>query len=136
MGRRVSVVKLQKDYERVKQQHQTILSNYSTVRVDRNAGTSSGRSAGGSFSNAYDNSAGVDVGPHGSQQQQHHILQLQGQDVEDMIIEERAKDIQKINQDLVLVNEMFRCVLNQIDCHILNEWLQHIILSYSITSCN
>jgi hypothetical protein len=109
VARRVSVVKLQKDYEKIKVQYQTILSNYSTIRVDRSAGTSG--NADGSFSNAYDNSAGGFSAPQGrQQQQQHQMIQLQGQDVEDMIIEEREKDIQKINHDLVLVNEMFRCV--------------------------
>lgn len=36
------------------------------------------------------------------------VQTLQGQDVEDAIIEERERDIKKINEDLVLVNEMFR----------------------------
>ena len=108
VGRRVSVVKLQKDHERVKTQYQTILSNYSTVRVDRSAGAT--RDTDGSFSAAFDTDLGSTDSPRGRQQQQQQALMLHGQDVDDAIIEEREQDIKKINQDLVLVNEMFRWV--------------------------
>jgi hypothetical protein len=33
---------------------------------------------------------------------------MQGREVDDAIIEERERDIRKINQDLALVNEMFK----------------------------
>jgi hypothetical protein len=36
---------------------------------------------------------------------------LQGQEVDDAIMEERDRDIKKMNQDLLLVNEMFRYVI-------------------------
>jgi hypothetical protein len=46
------------------------------------------------------------------QQQQQRLMQitpvLQGQEVDDAIMEERDRDIKKMNQDLLLVNEMFR----------------------------
>ncbi|CAE7592611.1 SYP22 [Symbiodinium microadriaticum] len=105
VGRRVSVVKLQKDYERVKLQYQTILSNYASMRVDRTSAAAA-RSSDGTLSTTYDSgSAGADQQFSGQKQQ---ALMMQGQDVDDAIIEEREKDIKKINHDLVLVNEMFR----------------------------
>ena len=106
VGRRVSVVKLQKDYERVKTQYQTILSNYSTLRVDRSAGAG-GRDSDGPLSAAFDTDLSTTDSQRGGQRQQQAML-LHGQDVDDAIIEEREQDIRKINQDLVLVNEMFR----------------------------
>jgi hypothetical protein len=49
------------------------------------------------------------------QQQQQRLMQitpvLQGQEVDDAIMEERDRDIKKMNQDLLLVNEMFRYVI-------------------------
>lgn len=52
--------------------------------------------------------------PMTRQEQQQHLQQLrlqplmQGQEVDDAILEERERDIKKMNQDLVLVNEMFK----------------------------
>ena len=36
---------------------------------------------------------------------------MHGQDVDDAIMEERERDIKKMNQDLILVNEMFKYVI-------------------------
>jgi hypothetical protein len=44
------------------------------------------------------------------------VQTLQGQDVEDAIIEERERDIKQINQDLILVNEMFRYTIVNTIC--------------------
>jgi hypothetical protein len=52
--------------------------------------------------------------PMSKQEQAQHIQQLklkpllQGQEVDDAILEERERDIKKMNHDLVLVNEMFK----------------------------
>lgn len=52
--------------------------------------------------------------PMNKQQQAQHIQQLklqplmQGKEVDDAILEERERDIKKMNHDLVLVNEMFQ----------------------------
>jgi hypothetical protein len=64
--------------------------------------------------------------PMSKQEQAQHIQQLklkpllQGQEVDDAILEERERDIKKMNHDLVLVNEMFKYVsgfLNVISAH-------------------
>jgi hypothetical protein len=44
----------------------------------------------------------------GQQQQQNLQLLLSGKEVDDAILEERERDIKRVNQDLVLVNEMFK----------------------------
>jgi hypothetical protein len=43
------------------------------------------------------------------------IQTLQGQDVDDLILEERERDIRKMNQDLQLVHEMFQDMANIVD---------------------
>ncbi len=48
-------------------------------------------------------------------QQQQQVLAfqaIQGQEVDDMIMEERARDITRINQDIQIVNEMFQDMAN------------------------
>lgn len=99
-ARRVSAVKLQRDYDRVFSQYQAIVRDHASLRVDRSLSASSKNE---SFSNAYDNSA---TGQEPNIQQQKLMHELV--DVDEAIIEEREKDIKKINEDLHLVNEMFR----------------------------
>lgn len=99
-SRRVSAVKLQRDYDRVFSQYQSILRDHANLRVDRSIQAAS---TNDSFSNAYDNS---NVGHQTNFQQQKLMHELI--DVDEAIIEEREKDIKKINEDLHLVNEMFR----------------------------
>lgn len=45
-------------------------------------------------------------------QQQLQFQALKGQDVDEMILEERDRDIKRINGDIVLVNEMFKDMAN------------------------
>ena len=99
-SRRVSVVKLQRDYERLSLQFTNLQKDHGALRVDRTIQNPSSDS----FSNAYDNSQNAP--PLQQQQQQQFMPQLN--DVDDAIIEERERDIKKINQDLHLVNEMFK----------------------------
>jgi phosphoenolpyruvate-protein kinase (PTS system EI component) len=101
-ARRVSAVKLQRDYDRVFSQYQAIIKDHSSIRVDRSIPTNSGHNE--TFSNAYDNSnTGQSNYQHQQQTMMHELV-----DVDDAIIEEREQDIRKINQDLHIVNEMFR----------------------------
>ena len=44
-------------------------------------------------------------------QQLQHMQTLQGKDVDEAIQRERERDLRKINQDLAMVNEMFRYLL-------------------------
>lgn len=105
-SRRVGVVKLQRDYERVSTQFQSIQKDHTSLRVDR---TAQGNNSPDNFSNAYDNSQN-DPSQFQQQQKQQQQQQFMHEliDVDDAIIEERERDIKKINQELLLVNEMFR----------------------------
>lgn len=54
-----------------------------------------------------DNKANIDS----NGQNMHHlqmIQTLQGKDVDEAIQRERERDLRKINQDLIMVNEMFK----------------------------
>ena len=46
-----------------------------------------------------------------------HVFQqaIVGKDVDEAIMEERERDIRKMNQDLLLVNEMFRDMANIVE---------------------
>lgn len=92
-SQKVTIVKLQKDHDRMKNLYQTLVRDHSNLRVDRVAGHSQG-----SNQNPFDSVA----------QQHQEQLMMQPQDVDEALIEEREQDIQKINNDLVLVNEMFQ----------------------------
>lgn len=89
---KVTIVKLQKDHDRVKTLLQTLVRDASNLRVEKVAGQQQNNSNGNPF----------DDDP--LQQQ----LRLEVQDVDEALIQEREQDIQKINEDLVLVNEMFK----------------------------
>lgn len=68
-----------------------------------------------SYSSSGGSSSGSGARSGGQQQQQQQQLQfqaLQGQDVDDMILEERERDINQINKDVQLVNEMFKDMAN------------------------
>ncbi len=81
-------------------------------------GSSSGRNTTGGgaqgWGSAADEQSSLPAPPMNKQQQAQHIQQLklqpllQGKEVDDAILEERERDIKKMNHDLVLVNEMFQ----------------------------
>ena len=79
-------------------------------------------------------------------QQQQQQLQLrpllQGQEVDAAIMEERERDINKLNRDMVLVNEMYkyvRIVLQSLSlifilsCHPSNSNMYYLLLATAIT---
>lgn len=94
---RTLLIKLSKDFDRVKASLNVIIAEAGGVRVgSREDGGSSG-------------SAGTGAGAGAGGQQQQMLMQpqlVQGQDVDQMILEERHRDIVKMNQDLLLVKEM------------------------------
>ena len=95
--KRTLLIKLSKDFDRVKASLTVVIAESSTVRVG------SGRDDAGSSGGAGGGASG------GVQQQQQMLLQsqlVQSQDVDQMILEERHRDIVKMNQDLLLVKEM------------------------------
>jgi hypothetical protein len=98
-ARRVSAVKIQRDYDRLFGQFQAITKDHGSIRVERSIPANSNSDT---FSNAYDNSASSPI-TFQKQNLMHELV-----DVDEAIIEEREKDIKKINEDLHLVNEMFR----------------------------
>lgn len=90
-SQKVTIVKLQKDFDRVKNLLQTLVRDNSNLRVEKVAGKQD------------------DAGnPFGSGDQVQHQILMEPHNVDDALIEEREKDIQRINSDLVLVNEMFQ----------------------------
>lgn len=95
--KRTLLIKLSKDFDRVKASLSVIVAEASGIKVGvkRTEFASSGGGKDGS-------------GASGGQQQQ-MLMQtqlVQGQDVDQMILEERHRDIVKMNQDLLLVKEM------------------------------
>ena len=105
---RAALGKLQKDLERLRVTMQAVASDSAQLRVSAEAETDPAASAWRILSS-----------PDGQQQQQQQQLQplqqqlvlkplMHEQDVDQMIIEERERDIKKLNHDLTLVNEMFK----------------------------
>lgn len=92
--KRTLLIKLSKDFDRVKASLTVIISESSTVRV----GTRDDVGSSGS--------TGTGAGAGGQQQMLLQSQLVQGQDVDQMILEERHRDIVKMNQDLLLVKEM------------------------------
>ena len=83
---------------------------------DRSANESVFRKVG-SIVGSSGSSGGGNTGGNGQILQQQQVLQpvMVEQDIEEMIIEERNKDIQRLNHDLVLVNEMFKDMAEIVD---------------------
>lgn len=117
--------KLLKDYERVRALVQVQLNEVSLIKVASAAGdgptssifrmsmgtgATSGR--GGDFNVA----ESAQSPPSASSSSAPKLIQtLQGQDVDEMIMEERERDIRKMNQDLLLVHEMFQDMANIVE---------------------
>ncbi len=108
---RIALVKLTKDFERVKATADLTISEAAAVKVDLNSKSNAGSSLDqkdtvfqmGNQSNSPSKPKAMMKG--GELQFEN---QLQGQAVDDLIAEERERDILKMNQDLRLVNEMFK----------------------------
>ena len=92
--RRITVVKLKKDFDRVKEYVQNL---YKDINILRSKEVQSSASSSSQQGNGMNNQFTA-------------LKTIQGHDVDQAIIEEREKDIMQINKDLVLVNEMFRLV--------------------------
>ena len=66
------------------------------------------------FSRA-DQDNGANIDSNGQKIHQLQMIQtLQGKDVDEAIQRERERDLRKINQDLIMVNEMFKYVLSSV----------------------
>jgi hypothetical protein len=107
---RAALSKLQKDLERLRGTMQSVASDVSLLRVSAEAETDPAASAWRILSPG--GSSDEQQQQYQQQQQQPQQLALKPlmheQDVDQMIIEERERDIKKLNHDLALVNEMFK----------------------------
>lgn len=113
--------KLLKDFERVRALVQTQINEVGLIKVSAAAGDGGG---GGGNLGVFRTGRGPDdfnlgdgaSGGEGSKPAVPKLIQtLQGQDVDDLILEERERDIRKMNQDLQLVHEMFQDMANIVD---------------------
>jgi hypothetical protein len=99
--KRIALAKLLKDFDRVKITLSTISNECSSIKV-----TVSNESSG---YNKTDGISDEDLNGNRQHLQQLNLIQtLQGKDVDEAIMRERERDLRKINQDLAMVNEMFR----------------------------
>ena len=98
--KRIALGKLSKDFDRLRSTLSAISMECSGIRASQNAENSFPRT--------------VTEDDHNDRQKMHQlqlIQTLQGKDVDEAIQRERERDLRKINQDLAMVNEMFKCVL-------------------------
>jgi hypothetical protein len=103
--KRITLGKLTKDFERVKVSVQSISSEAALIKEVEIAGIN------GNDFNRIGESTPQQVGKEGSNQQQMTETKFQaliGDEVDEAIRLERERDIKKMNQDLVLINEMMR----------------------------
>ena len=130
-ARRIAVGKLLKDFERVKALVHVQVSEASLIKVAANAdGANNGAGFGGGGGGAAGSVFRVAGGRGGPQDFNltsdpasptegklvpKLIQTLQGQDVDELILEERERDIKKMNQDLQLVHEMFQDMANIVE---------------------
>jgi hypothetical protein len=108
--KRIALGKLSKDFERVKTIVVTMVGEANSIKVVKD-GNGKQASSSSVFRMESSNSEGGSggAGPQKlSQGKMTFTQQMAGQDVDDMIMEERERDIKKMNQDLLLVNEMFK----------------------------
>lgn len=115
--KRIALGKLGKDFDKIKVGLQSIYTESALIQVTQEgAGGGKGRSGkGGPAGFGDDETRGEETTSGGGRglfqkqvQEPRLIQQMQGQEVDDAIMEERDRDIRKMNQDLHLVNEMMR----------------------------
>mmetsp|Transcript_16975 Transcript_16975/g.24597 ORF Transcript_16975/g.24597 Transcript_16975/m.24597 type:complete len:173 (+) Transcript_16975:305-823(+) len=116
---RAAISKIQKDFERIKSIMVTTSNEVSLLRPTNDSDPSRPGSNNIKNSNTDTNFNGLVVSePLSSNTNQYNPPQqlqklalkplMQEHDVDQMIIEERERDIRKVNHDLALVNEMFK----------------------------
>jgi len=122
--KRIALGKLQKDFERVKVGLHAITTESALIKVTTEVGVSGSGSSSGSSSSSGNGGTGVfhtggrfsrteDVAQYNNSNTQGRegpilIQHMVGAEVDAAIMEERERDIRKINKDLALVNEMFK----------------------------
>lgn len=102
--KRIALGKLQKDFERVRVGISQISTEVNLIKVNKDYGEASDG-----------NSLGVFKGMGESEVIAPNVMVMQGKEVDDLIMEERERDIKKLHTDLALVNEMFRDMAQIVD---------------------
>lgn len=99
----MTIGKLQKDNERLRNLIQSLISEASSIKP-----TESKKSSSSAF--IEENKTGIanEGSEYGDLKIQSQLIKVQEVDIDSLIIEERERDIKKINQDILLVNEMFK----------------------------
>lgn len=132
-SKRATLSKLQKDYDKVVVNIQAILNESTLIKVVNERGeletaspprvgtrlasgapsgviTSKGSSYQSSTQSSSSSTYDSSTSSANQKEQQQIVLKplLMGKEVDDAILEERERDIRKMNHDLQLVNEMFK----------------------------
>lgn len=105
---RVALVKLQKDYERVRDGIQGVIRDAYAVEISEEELHIQGAAS-------VAGNGGVGSGNQTVFQQPRLIQAMQGREVDEALMQERERDIKQINQDLVLVKEMFQDMAELVD---------------------
>jgi syntaxin 7 len=117
--KRIALAKLLKDFDRVRASLAATTAECATivVNVTESGSTKGGGPVGnGSNSNKNPFDEPDDSGAQSSSVRQPKLIQtLQGKDVDEAIMREREKELQKINRDIRLVNEMFKDMADIVD---------------------
>lgn len=94
--RRFAIIKLQKDFERIRAVVQTMIRESGQLKVGNNPSGGESRSK-----NSRDTS-------QADRNDAPRLQALVARDVDDLIMEEREQDILRLNRDVALVNEMYK----------------------------
>ena len=104
-----TIGKLQKDFDRLKVNLQSLISESALIKITTNDNT---------FKNTKTDDVLIEeLNNNRTVFQPQFIIHntMTGQEVDDAIMAERERDIKKMNQDLLLVNEMFRDMASIVD---------------------
>ncbi len=116
---KATLLRMQKDFEKLRINVESLGKESLLVRVDVTGGGGGGSKPAGFGPSVGSRLPGEDRNfwisdEHNSQQSQQQLQQqtvfrpvLQEHDIDQMLIEERERDIKKINEDLAIVHDMF-----------------------------
>lgn len=115
--KRITLSKLSKDFERVRQLVVLAITESQSLKIDKFSESEDSKTGSGNPKPSTDGDKGsiFRADKRGAGGQVQFQSQIHGQAVDDLIAEERERDIKKMNQDLRLVNEMFRDMAEIVD---------------------
>eukprot|EP01035_Chromulina_nebulosa_P020588 gene20588-26696_t len=114
--KRLGLGKLQKDYDRLKTLLQGLSNESSLIKISATDSISnnSKRSSNNINDDIMNSDRIVDDSGRGFGKEK-TLIALKEVDIDSLIIEERERDIKKINHDILLVNEMFKDMANIVE---------------------